>query len=154
MFSFLSENKYVEHEVQKGFTPNASGTFEHTSQMSYLINHARVKQRSLVITILDLKNAFGEVHHSLTTEVLNYYHMQEIIKKLISSFYTGSTLQFSQSHLQLHLFWRVGAFRKAIPSAHLTFNLTFNTFIRHIKSEQFEQFGYRHNNILTPKNWF
>ena len=44
MFSFLSENKYVEHEVQKGFTPKVSGTFEHTSQMSYLINHARVKQ--------------------------------------------------------------------------------------------------------------
>ena len=35
MFSFLSENKYVEHEVQKGFTPKVSGTFEHTSQMAY-----------------------------------------------------------------------------------------------------------------------
>ena len=65
MFSFLLENKYVEHEVQKGFTPKVSGTFEHTSQMAYLINHARIKQRSLVITPLDLKNAFGEVHHNL-----------------------------------------------------------------------------------------
>ena len=36
MFSFLSENKYVEHEVQKGFTPKVSGTIEHMSQMSYL----------------------------------------------------------------------------------------------------------------------
>ena len=72
MFSFLSENKYVEHEVQKGFTPKVSGTLEHTSQMTYLINHARIKKRSLVITLLDLKNAFGEVHHSLITEVLNY----------------------------------------------------------------------------------
>ena len=42
MFSFLSENKYVEHEVQKGFTPKVSRTFEHTSQMTYLINHARI----------------------------------------------------------------------------------------------------------------
>ena len=70
MFSFLSENKYVEHEVQKGFTPKVSGTFEHTSQMAYLVNHARIKQRSLVITLLDLKNAFGEVHHNLITEAL------------------------------------------------------------------------------------
>ena len=89
MFSFLSENKYVEHEVQKGFTPKVSGTLEHTSHMSYLINHARNKQRSLVITLLDLKNAFGEVHHSLITEVLNYHHMPEEIQKLISSLYTG-----------------------------------------------------------------
>ena len=44
MASFLSENKYAEHEVQKGFTPKVSGTFEHTSQMSHLINHARIKQ--------------------------------------------------------------------------------------------------------------
>ena len=43
MFAFLSENKYVEHEVQKGFTPKVSGTFEHTSQMAYLINHAKDK---------------------------------------------------------------------------------------------------------------
>ena len=54
MFSFLSENKYVEHEVQKGFTPKVLGTFEHTSQMSYLLNHARIKQRSLVVNLLDL----------------------------------------------------------------------------------------------------
>ena len=58
MFSFLSENKYVGDEVQKGFAPKVSGTFEHTSQMSYLINHARVNQRSLVITLLDFKNTF------------------------------------------------------------------------------------------------
>ena len=29
-----------------------------------------------------------------------------------------------------------------------------NTFIRYIKSEQSEQFGYHYNNILTPKHWF
>ena len=39
------------------------------------------------------------------------------------------------------------------PLSPLTFNLIFNTFIRRIKSEQFEQFGYWYNNILTPKHW-
>ena len=33
--------------------------------MAYLINKARVKQRSAIITLLDLQNAFGEVHHNL-----------------------------------------------------------------------------------------
>ena len=45
--------------IQKGFTPNLSGTLEHTVQMTNIINNARIKQRSLVITLLDLKNAFG-----------------------------------------------------------------------------------------------
>ena len=151
MFSFLPENKYVEHEVQKGFKPKVSGTFEHTSRMSYLINHARIKQRSLVITLLDLKNAFGEVHHNLITEVLNYHHMQEEIQKLISSLYTGfHTSVITKSFATP--FTLVS--RGVLQGDPLSFNLIFNTFIRYIKSEQFEQFGYRYNNILTCKHWF
>ena len=65
MFQFLVENKYIEQSIQKGFTPKFSGTLEHTAQMAYIINKARTKQRSLVITLLDLKNAFGELHHNL-----------------------------------------------------------------------------------------
>ena len=63
IFNFLSANNYIEHEIQKGFTPGLSGTFEHTAEMADIINKARTKQRSLVITLLNLKNAFGEVHH-------------------------------------------------------------------------------------------
>ncbi len=63
MYTFLTTNNYIEHRIQKGFTPNISGTLEHTAQMANIINKARSKQRSLVITLLDLKNAFGEVHH-------------------------------------------------------------------------------------------
>ena len=148
MFFFLSENKYVEHEVRKGFTPKVSGTFKHTSQMAYFINHARIKQRPLVITLLDLKNAFGEVHHNLIMEVLNYHHMPEEIQKLISSLYIGfHTSVITKS------FGGPGSFARR-SSQPLAFNLIFNTFIRYIKSEQFEQFGYRYSNILTPKHWF
>ena len=53
--------------IQKGFTPNLSGTLEHTAQIADIINKARIRQRSVVITLLDLKNAFGEVHHNLMT---------------------------------------------------------------------------------------
>ena len=65
IFNFLAANNYIEHEIQKGFTSGLSGTFEHTAQMADIINKARTKQRSLVITLLDLENAFGEVHHNL-----------------------------------------------------------------------------------------
>ena len=136
MFSLLSKNKYVEHEVQKGFTPKVSGTFEHTSQMSYLINHTRIKQRSLGITLLDLKNAFGEVHHSLIMEVRNYHHMPEEIQKLISSLYTGfHTSVITNSFATPFILVDRGVLR-GDPLSPLTFNLIFDTFIRYIKSEQ------------------
>ncbi|XP_028412518.1 uncharacterized protein LOC114535400 [Dendronephthya gigantea] len=55
MFLYLIANNFTEHSIQKGFTPYISGTFEHTAQMAYIINQARIRQRSLVITLLDLK---------------------------------------------------------------------------------------------------
>ena len=76
IFAFLSSNNFIEHGIQKGFIPRLSGTLEHTSLMAHIINRARSRQRSLVITLLDLKNAFGEVHHNLIGKVLRYPNMK------------------------------------------------------------------------------
>ena len=53
--------------------------------MAYLINKARLKQRSAIITLLDLKNAFGEVHHNLVTCVLAYHLIPKSIQYLITN---------------------------------------------------------------------
>ena len=55
----------MEREIQKGFSPQISGVFEHNSMMARIIDKARIKQPSFVIALMDLKNAFGEVHHNL-----------------------------------------------------------------------------------------
>ena len=46
-------------------------------------------QCSIVITLLDLKNAFGEVYHKLIYEVLRYHHIPDHIVYLIESLYSG-----------------------------------------------------------------
>ena len=83
MYNFLNKSGYIESTIQKGFTPGMAGTLEHTYHMSYLINQARTKQRSIVITLLDLKNAFGEVHHNLITDVLSHHHIPPEIREII-----------------------------------------------------------------------
>ena len=75
----------MEQRIQKGFTPKISCTLEHTAQMSNIVNKARTKQRSMVITLLDLKNVFGEVHHNLIQEVLRYHYIPEQVKTIIKS---------------------------------------------------------------------
>ena len=84
----LQINGYIEHQIQKGFTSNITGTLEHTSMVSYIIEKVRTKQRSLVVTLLDLKNAFGEVHHNLIPTTLSYHHIPDNIQLLFSSLYT------------------------------------------------------------------
>ena len=69
MYAFLQRNGYIEHNIQKAFPPRLFGTFEYTAQLANVINTVRTKQRSLVVTLLDLKNAFGE---ATTTSYLKF----------------------------------------------------------------------------------
>ena len=71
--------------MKKGFIPQLSGTLEHTSLMADIINGARSRHRSLVVTMLDPMNAFGEVHYNLIGEELRYYHVSNHIQQVISA---------------------------------------------------------------------
>ena len=161
IFKFLAENILIEHDIQKGFSPKLSGTLEHRAQMAHIINQARLKQRSLVISLLDLKTAFGEVHHNLVQEVLTYHRIPEHIKCLIQCLYTD----FKTSILTCDFhtpFINVGrGFLQGDSLSPLLFIICFNTFIRHIKSDQFHQCGFFTKSIvngslfsLRPINWF
>ena len=60
IYAFLCKNQYIETNIQKGFWTGISGTIEHTELMSHLINHARQKQRSLVVTLKGRFKRFKE----------------------------------------------------------------------------------------------
>ena len=92
--------------MQKGFIPKISRTIEHTQQLAYIIRHAKRKQKTLVVTLLDLQNALGEVSHSLTPTVLQFHNipreMQNIVSELYSGFSTSiATKTFVTSPLQV-----------------------------------------------------
>ena len=64
----------MERKIQNNFTPQISGTLEHTSHMAKIIKRARIWQVSLIIRLQDLKSVFGELHHKLMYEVLKHHH--------------------------------------------------------------------------------
>ena len=117
IFSFLAKNELIERKIQKGFTPKISGVLEHTSMMASIIDKARIKQRSVVITLIDLKNAFGEVHHNLITEVLNHHHVPLSMQTLVSNLYETFRLPSLLITLPPLLFPSVEASFKGIASA-------------------------------------
>ena len=117
--------------------PKLSGTYEHTTQMSHIINKAGIKQRSVVITLLDLKNAFGEVHHNLIPAVLTYYHIPHHIQQLINSLYSDFYTSIVSQHFitpSIKVSFGVLSVESLSP---LTFNFCFNTFIRYIAAQKF-----------------
>ena len=153
MYSFLTVNNFIEHNIQKGFTPNMSGTLEHTAQMANIINKARIKQRSLVITLLDLNNAFGEVRHNLITSVLDYHHIPGHVKLIIKSLYTDFKTSIITSEFRTPFIpVRRGVLQSDCLSP-LLFNMCFNPFIQHIKTDKYRQFGFSLQ-FLNPVHWF
>ena len=88
VFEFLQKNKYIETSIQKGFTPGLRGAFENIANMSHIINDARCRQRSVPIKLIDLQNAFGEVHHNLIESVLKYHHIPDDVISIIRSLYS------------------------------------------------------------------
>ena len=157
-FEFLSDNSYIEQNIQKGFTSKLPGTLEHTAQMAHIINTARTKQRSIVITLLDLKNAFGEVHHNLIYEVLKYHHVPNHIKNLICSLYTDFQTSIITEQFNTPFITVGRGVLQGDCLSPLLFNMSFNTFIQHIKSEKYRQLGFwKLSQIGIPCNpihWF
>ena len=86
IYKFLLENNYIELKIQKGFWSDISGVIEHT-EWTYIINHARKKQRQAIITLLDWQNEFGEVDHRLLLKVFDYHHVSVELKSLIKNYY-------------------------------------------------------------------
>ena len=99
IYSYLVQNEYIETNIQKGFWKGISGTIKHNELLTHIINHARKNQRHLVITLLDLKNAFGEVHHNLLQTILSYHHIPSEISGLIRNIYEDYTVSIGTKEL-------------------------------------------------------
>ena len=68
-FSFWAKRPWFptppRSRVQKGFLPGVAGCLEHSALLSNTLRDARSNQRSNCVSWLDLRNAFGNVRHSL-----------------------------------------------------------------------------------------
>ena len=153
LYTYLTANNFIEHNIQKGFKPNLSGTLKHTAQMANIINKARTKQRSVVITLLDLKNAFGEIHHNLIKTVLDYHHIPGHVKSIIESLYTDFKTSIITSEFRTPFISVGRGVLQGDCLSPLLFNMCFNTFIQHIKCDKYRQFGFSFK-LLNPIHWF
>ena len=135
LYTYLTANHFIEHNIQKGFKPNLSGTLEHTAQMANIINKARTKQRSVVITLLDLKNAFGEIHHNLIKTVLDYHHIPGHVKSIIESLYTDFKTSIITSEFRTPFISVGRGVLQGDCLSPLLFNMCFNTFIQGVSKK-------------------
>ena len=71
---FMIQNKFINRSIQKAFMPSIPGCIENHLKLMSALSEARKKHKLLAVCWLDLKNAYGSVHHSLIEYSLKHYH--------------------------------------------------------------------------------
>ncbi|HMK58473.1 MAG TPA: reverse transcriptase domain-containing protein, partial [Nitrososphaeraceae archaeon] len=139
---FLTSNRLVDESIQKGFWPKSNGVTDHTSILSHIIHDAKRHHRSVVITLLDLKNAFGEISHKLIKKSLQYHNIPPAVIDLISNIYNCANICISVNG-ELTNSIKVGrGVLQGDPCSPLLFNICFNTLIRVIKQDKYKSLGF------------
>ena len=118
LYQFAEKNEYIESNLQKGFWVKVSGCVEHIETLTHIISNARLKQKGcVIITLLDLKNAFCEVNHQLLIETLKIHHVPDNVITLTLSLYSDYDIlvltdSFMTSPIRVHIevFYKVTAY--------------------------------------------
>ena len=68
--SYLEKNGIINPSIQKGFLSGINGTAEHIFTTTVIIDIAIQHGSPLVVTVLNLQNAYCSVAHGLITDIL------------------------------------------------------------------------------------
>ena len=93
--SFLLKNSLIDPSIQKGGIPGISGCLEHTSLVSQAIREAKKEKKNLVVTWLDIANAYGSIPHDVIKHALENAHLPTRARDLIANYYKDLRIRFT-----------------------------------------------------------
>ena len=92
---FAMANGRIDTSIQKGGVPGVAGCLEHTAVISQLIREAKAGKGDLVVTWLDIANAYGSLPHEVIMTALKSAHVPDRMCKLVESYYADVKIRFS-----------------------------------------------------------
>ena len=95
LLDFLLDNNYIDTAIQKGGIPGVSGCLEHTALLSQLIQEAKTEKKNLVVTWLDITNAYGSIPHRLIKKALESAHVSKRMIEIIDKYYDNAKIRFA-----------------------------------------------------------
>ena len=97
------------------------------------------------------------MHHNLIQSILDYHHIPDHVKKIVQSLYSDFKISIITSEFSTPYIPVGRGVLQGDCLSPLLFNMCFRTFIQHIKSEKYRQFGFSLSNVclyLNPVHWF
>ncbi len=146
----MIKNSFFDYRIQKGFLPGVSGCLEHSALLTEAIRDARSQQRSICISWLDLRNAFGSVRHSLFLFAIQHYQLPKFILSLVRSYYDHLrvVIDIPRQYQTKPFHFAIGAFQGCTLSPTL-FNLVIQLALDYLEQPNLQSLAYRFSN---PEN--
>ena len=104
--------KLLDSSIQKGFLFGINGTMEHIFCIDSLLANASSSKEPIVMSFLDLKNAFGSVCHQFLFDILRYLNL--ILFHILSVVIPSSVPMFPQPNRTLQYSIFVGECSRVI----------------------------------------
>ena len=67
---YLLDRDIIDPSIQKGFLSGIDGVIKHILSLNCIINNSKTYNLPLFLTFIDLRNAFGSVHHDYIRDML------------------------------------------------------------------------------------
>ena len=132
--NYFTANDIIDTTIQKGFLTGSNGIMEHILALQTILDNARKHHRSLAMTLIDLKNAFGSVSHKLIFLMLDFIRMPTEICTYIKSTYSQLTASVSTRYWRTNTFLISQGIFQGDTLSPLIFLLAFNPIINLVKS--------------------
>ena len=133
MIDFMVGNKYLDPLAQKAYIEGINGCVEHVTVVQEIIQHAKLKHKTVHITWFDLEDAFGSVPHVLIPFVMAHYNIPTIITKYISNLYSKLKGKVICQDWESDLFQFLKGVFQGDPLSGVIFLIIFNPIIEYIK---------------------
>ena len=114
---------------------------QHTETLAHILSDTKRAQRAVTVVLLDLKNAFGSVHHNLIRASLQYHHLPSIFLQLFNSVYNESYISIAVNKLWTAPVRVDRGVLQGDRSSPILFNLCFNSLLVVLTKPEYTSLG-------------
>ena len=107
-----------------------------------MMKDAKKHHRGYIAVPLDLRNAFGEIHHNLIRSSLRYHHVPEAFIQVFNSIYSDFGVTISSRGQLTDTILVMRGVLQGDPCSPLLFNLCFNSLMRLLEAPGNNHVGY------------
>ena len=123
---YLTAYKYIATKLQRAFLPGILGCMEHNMVMAEVAKNAKMRKRTVHITLFDVEDAFGVVTRNLIFETVKRNYIPVAIQTYFKKHYDNAKTKVVTKNFQTKIFSFKSRLFQGDPMSPIICILTFN----------------------------